>query len=374
MTTGHMSGPVRIAIVGSGGIAGVQADHVARMGGTAEIVAAVDIDADRVGAFADTWNIPKRYTGLQALLEEAECDIVHLCSPPSLHREQAIAVLERGWSVLSEKPSALSLREFDQIAEVEARSPGSFATISQHRFGARAVALREIVERNDFGPLHLALCNTLWFRPDSYFGVVPWRGTWDSEGGGPTLGHGIHQMDLLLFLAGPWESVRATAGRKARPTQTEDFSTAVVTLAGGATAVAVNSLLSARETSYLRFDFASATVELEHLYGYGDDSWRFTAAPGADEGVTRLWESIPPGAGSGHSAQFASVVAALRDGTAVPVVSAQARQTLELIAAIYASAFTGAEVARGEITEDSPFYASMSGDRVPWLAPQGESR
>lgn len=365
--------PIRVAIVGSGGIAAVHADNVARMGGAARIVAAVDIDADRVKTFADRWGIPQTYTRLDDLLQDAECDIVHLCSPPGVHCEQAVAVLERGWSVLAEKPPALSLREFDRIVEAETRNPGSFATISQHRFGARAVALREMFARDAFGPLHLALCNTLWFRPDAYF-AVPWRGTWESEGGGPTMGHGIHQMDLLLSLAGPWESVRATAARKARPTATEDFSTATITLAGGATAVVVNSLLSPRETSYLRFDFAHATVELEHLYGYSDDSWRFTPAPDAGEEITALWESIPPGPGSGHSAQFAAAFAALRNGGIPPVASADARQTLELIAAIYASAFTGAEIKRGEITEGSPFYSTMGGGRVPWLTSEGDPR
>jgi predicted dehydrogenase len=357
--------PVRIAIVGSGGIAAVHADNVARLNGAAELVAAVDIDAERVGAFATTWNIPRTYTRIEDLLDEADCDLVHLCSPPALHGEQAIAVLERGRSVLAEKPSALSLREFDRVTEVEARSAGFFATVSQHRFGGRAVALRESIARGDYGPLHLALCNTLWFRPDAYF-TVPWRGSWESEGGGPTIGHGIHQMDLLLHLAGPWESVRATAVHQVRATETEDLSTAVVTMAGGARAVIVNSFLSARETSHLRFDFAKATIELEHLYGYSDASWRFTPAPDTD-GVAALWDALPPGRPSGHSAQFAAVINALRTGVAPPVAAAEARHTLELVAAIYASAFTGEEVVRSEITEESPFYASMSGHRVPWL-------
>jgi predicted dehydrogenase len=30
-------------------------------------------------------------------------------------------------------------------------------------------------------------------------------------GGGPTLGHGIHQIDLLLHLLGPWRTINATA-------------------------------------------------------------------------------------------------------------------------------------------------------------------
>lgn len=54
--------------------------------------------------------------------------------------------------------------------------------------------------------------------------LTGWRGQWDVEGGGPTMGHGIHQFDLLLHLWGPWQEVTAFAGKLARRTETEDAS------------------------------------------------------------------------------------------------------------------------------------------------------
>ena len=104
----------------------------------------------------------------------------------------------------------------------------------------------------------VATCETLWFRPDEYFDV-PWRGRWDVEGGGPTMGHGIHQFDLLLAVLGPWSTVSAFAARQLRPTDTEDVSIALARFDNGALATVVNSLVSPRETSRLRFDFEYAT-------------------------------------------------------------------------------------------------------------------
>jgi predicted dehydrogenase len=182
------------------------------------------------------------------------------------------------------------------------------------------------------------------------------------------MGHGIHQMDLLLSVLGPWREVVAVVARQARPTATEDLSCAIVTFAGGAVATVVNSLLSPRETSYLRFDFAHATVELEHLYGYADDSWVVTPAPGHDQAVAAAWAEGPKGRPSGHAAQFAAVFDAIEAGTAPPVRTGQARDTLELVAAVYASAFTGTRVARGSIAADSPFYHRMDGRGAPFGA------
>ena len=69
---------------------------------------------------------------------------------------------------------------------------------------------------------------------------------------------------------------------------------------------------------------------------------------------------------SGHDAQFAAVLDALDAGTPPPVTLPDTRRTVELIAAIYASAFTGRPVARGEIGPDSPFYHRMDGTGAPW--------
>src|SRR5690606_34595866 len=303
---------------------------------------------------------------LEAMLEAGGVDIVHLCPPPGLHIAQGEAALAAGVSVLSEKPPALSLAELDRIRRAEESSTGWFATVSQHRFGGRANWLREQSRAGVLGETMTAVCHTLWYRPDEYF-EVPWRGTWESEGGGPTMGHGIHQIDTLLSIVGPWREVTAVAARRARDVETEDFSAALVTLESGAVVSIVNSLLSPRETSYLRFDYTHATVELEHLYGYSDDSWRFTAAPTAPETLETAWNDGATGRGAGPAAQFAPTYAAREAGyRPLPVTSADARDTLELIAAIYASSFERRPVEKGEITESSPFYTSMRGSGAPW--------
>lgn len=354
-----------IAVVGTGGIAGIHAGDVSRLDGRARIVAAVDTDSDRLDAFCSTWSVPRRYPDLPSLLDNEKPDLVDLATPPSLHADQASACLSRGMTVLCEKPPARSLAELDRIGAAQRDGGGQFATVFQHRFGGGAMKLRQLVADRRLGEPMTAVCDTLWFRPDEYF-AVPWRGTWEAEGGGPTMGHGIHQLDLLLSILGPWREVVAVAARRARPTETEDLSTAIVTFESGAVATAVNSLLSPRETSYLRFDLADATVELEHLYGYDDSNWRVTPAPGQAERVDAAWAEGPSGRGSGHRAQLTAIFDALENGAAPPVTFAEARSTLELVTACYASAFTREPIARGQLGPDSPFYHRMDGIGAPW--------
>jgi len=211
----------------------------------------------------------------------------------------------------------------------------------------------------------LAICHTTWFRDQGYF-EEPWRGRWASEGGGPTLGHGIHQMDLLLHVLGDWTEVSAVARRQARSIETEDLSLAHVSFASGAAASVVNSVLSPREESYLRFDFERGTVELRHLYGYADQDWRVTPAPGCEEAVLGAWAAGRQGVRSGHQAQFAEVLRALERGEPPPVTLPEARRTLALVTAIYAAAFPGRPVRAADLAPPAPFYSAMEGSGAPW--------
>lgn len=361
-----MSSTHRLAIVGTGGIANLHADELRKhVPDRFELVAAVDPDADRLDAFKEKFGLARGYASIEALLAAEDLDLVDLCTPPVAHAPGAIAALEAGVGVVCEKPPALSLEEFDRIAAAAAASTADFALISQHRFGSAAERVRNMMASGVLGRLAVAKCDTLWFRPEEYF-AVEWRGRWETEGGGPTMGHGIHQIDTLLSIVGPWSEVVATAHRHRRATNTEDVSHAIVTLESGASVVITNSLLSPRETSQIRLDFDTATVELDHLYGYGDDNWSVHPIESAADEVNQAWAGEPHGRGSGHGAQFAKIADALDGRAAPPVTIEDARRTLELLAAIYASAFTGKRVRAGDIDPTSPFYQRMNGSGAPW--------
>ncbi|WP_026930821.1 Gfo/Idh/MocA family protein [Glycomyces tenuis] len=361
----------RAAIVGTGGIANRHAQSLAELGDRAELVAVAELDPDRAAAFAERHSVPAVYGGAEALFANERLDLVHVCTPPKAHAPLAIAAMRAGVPALVEKPTALSLSEMDELAKVQEATGTPVLTVFQHRYGAAAVRLRRLLRAGALGRPLLAVCETLWYRDDDYF-AAPWRGSWDAEGGGPTMGHGIHQFDLLLSVLGPWAEVRAAAGRLSRPTDTEDVSMALARFANGSLATVVNSVVSPRETSRLRFDFEHATVEVEHLYGYTDEHWRFTPAPGHGH-LAELWAADAAAPPSGHRLQIEAILDAFEAGTEAGVSLADARRTLEFAAATYASAFRGRPVAAGEIAGDDPFARGMDGGAVPWAQSRKEA-
>ena len=357
--------PLRAAIVGTGNIARIHAEALRGLADEVALVAGVDIDRQRLADFGDRHAVAGRYDDLDEMLRAERPDLVHVCTPPGLHRDQALACLAGGASVLVEKPPTLSLAELDELAAAEGAHGPWLATVFQHRFGSGARRLQEVMASGVLGRPLLAICHTTWYREQSYFDV-PWRGRWDTEGGGPTMGHGIHQMDLLVALLGEWTEVSAIARRQARVMDTEDLSLAHVSFANGAVATVVNSVLSPREESAVRIDFEHATVELTHLYGYGDDDWRITPAPGHEDAVTAAWKAGESGVRSGHRAQFAHVLRCLRERRPPPVTTTDVRRTMQLVAGVYASAFERRPVTPADLEAPSPFHAQMSGPGPRW--------
>ena len=248
---------LRVAIVGCGGIAHQHARAYAGSGRT-ELIGLVDIVSERAEAYADAYG-GRTYPDVKSLMSEARPDLVSVATPPGAHAEVAAEVLRADASVLIEKPPCPTLAELDVVAEAERAGAGTAYVVFQHRHGSGARRAAELLSSGALGRPLVAVCETLWFRPDSYFDP-DWRGTWSGEGGGPTLGHGIHQIDLLLHLLGPWHHLTATAARLARPVEFEDVSLAMVGFESGAVASVVNSLLSPRELSRIRIDTIGTDV------------------------------------------------------------------------------------------------------------------
>ncbi|MER7404669.1 Gfo/Idh/MocA family oxidoreductase [Streptomyces sp. NPDC000070] len=357
----------RVAVVGTGAIVG--GSHLPALrahSDRVELVAAVDVDQERLDAFRElAGGQVAGYTSVDAMLDAVRPDLVLIGTPPSLHRDQTVAALKAGAWVLCEKPLTLSLAEYDEIAAAEEASGAYAAVVFQHRYGSGAVHARELITSGELGAPLVAHCQTTWHRDAAYY-AVPWRGKWASEGGGPTMGHGIHQYDLMLHLLGEWEEIRAMAARLVHDTESEDVSTALVRFRSGALATVVNSVLSPDEVSRIRIDCADATVELTHLYGHTNDSWVYTPAPhvGSDRAIA--WRTPADDVPSSHTAQLGALLDAYDNGTRPPGSGQDARATLEFAAALYKAAFTGRSVHAGEIGPGDPFYEAMHGEYPDW--------
>lgn len=326
---------LRAALVGTGAVAHAHARAVDAHP-RAELVAVADLSAEKAAEFAARYGVPASYGDLDAMLAAERPDVVLICTPPAPHRAQALAAIAAGAHVVVEKPPAPSLDELDDMRAAAAEAHRELAVVFQQRTGTAASHVRALLRSGALGRPLVAVCQTLWFRDAHYF-AVPWRGKWETEGGGTTLGHGIHQLDLLAHLLGDWASVQGRLWRLDRDTETEDVSTATIRFAEGAVAQVLTSAVSPRETSSIRIDTQKATITVDHLYGHGHENWRITPAPGFEHEAD-AWVFPDAEERSDHGPLLRDVFDALLDGTPLPATADAPARSLELVAAIYASA------------------------------------
>lgn len=354
----------RAVLAGTGSIADAHVRAVADTGGRVQLVAAADIDAARVQAFCTKSGVPEGFTDYGTMLAKVKPDIVLVATPPKQHAAMSIAAMNAGAWVLCEKPFCGSLAELATIEEAEHRTGCYTACVFQMRFASSTAHLRALAASGQLGKPLVAVCNTLWFRDPTYY-AVPWRGTWASELGGPTMGLGIHAMDHLLHLLGEWKEVRAVAATLDREIEVEDVSMAIIIFANGTVASVVNSALSPRQETYIRLDYQKATVELTHLYSYSREHWKLSLpANTTNDSLLQAWQNFPADVGSTHGAQLNAFVENMDRGTRPLTSGPEARRTLELLSAIYKSAFTGEVVRAGSIQPGDRFYTAVNGGGV----------
>ena len=104
-----------VGIVGCGRVAALHAEAYTLVPGT-QLVAAADIDADKLDLFCERWSIPQRYGSYEEMLAQANVDIVSVCTLDNLKGPVTIAAAEAGArGILCEKPMAFHLDEADRM-------------------------------------------------------------------------------------------------------------------------------------------------------------------------------------------------------------------------------------------------------------------
>jgi predicted dehydrogenase len=319
------------------------------------VIALCDVDEGRLTAIGDEFAIARRTTSFDEILRIEDIDIVDICTPPALHVTQTLAALAVGKEVVCEKPLAGSLADIDRVTAVEAEAAGRVLPIFQYRFGDGVQKAKHVIDLGLAGTPYLATVETAWRRTPEYYRTM-WRGRLQSELGGVLLTHAIHSHDLLTYLMGPVASVFARTATRVNPVEVEDCAVASLVMRSGALASLAATLGSHREISRLRLCFEQVTFESSlAAYSPGDDPWNII--PASPEAAARIADAL-----AGYRpvpSRFAGLMSAyheaLETGGALPVTLADARQSLELVTALYHSAATSSLV-HLPIACDHPAY------------------
>lgn len=140
---------IRVALLGAGYIAPWHADAIRSAPGL-RLVAVCDRSEDAARKLASAYGIAW-HTELDALIATGGCDVVHILTPPPLHKDLALRCLEAGLHVLVEKPVTLSVAELDLISAAADRN-GRVLGVCHNFLGLPSwQRLRQVLDSGDLG-------------------------------------------------------------------------------------------------------------------------------------------------------------------------------------------------------------------------------
>lgn len=289
---------MRIAIIGMGKMGKIRYDSYQRHGGFT-IVSLCDLNPDNMCGYSQ----PK-FSDWKECIDRSDIDAVAVCTFNAFIPGVVCYALEKGLHVFSEKPPGRTLGDALRMQQAQEKYAKTLKFGFNHRYHNSVIEAKALIDSGLLGDVVCAR-GVYGKAGNPKFGQE-WRNDESLSGGGILLDQGIHMLDLLLYLIGPFERVQGTVNHLVwKEIGTEDSAFAILENAKGQVAslhssavqwkhkfdldlictngyIALNGLLTATQSygeetiSYYRKDLSAKTGRLgkplEHTMRFDSDS------------------------------------------------------------------------------------------------------
>lgn len=332
----------RFGIIGCGGIADFHIKAIDELE-DAELVCVSSRNREKAQAVAEREKADW-VTDYRELLARPDVEIVCVTTSSGSHGAIGADVLNAGKHLIVEKPIAMTVKEAERLVELADRNDRRLGVISNRRFEPAFQLAKKAVSEGKLGKLLLIEVHTPFLRTQEYYDSANWRGT-IAEDGGALMNQGIHQIDLMNWLGGPFRTVYGKAATQTHRMEAEDMGVAIVTFANGAmgTLMASTSIQPGFPAS-VKIYGEKGTIIFE------GDAITHWSVPGLENNVGQK-QVLASGCSAplsisheNHRRQISEFLAALAEGRMPLVTGNDGLDVLRLIDAIYRSSETATEI------------------------------
>lgn len=211
----------RVGIIGCGMIFDRHIEAIKSNPDKFKLVAICDIDKNKMVIRSKEYGVPgfEDYRKMLSSMKN-KMDLVAICTPNSLHFDQAGDSLKNGFDILVEKPVDFSSSKVKKLVDLAKSLNRNAYCVLQVRLNPTVHLLKQAVSDGLLGDIRSVSLIQRWQRPSTYFDT--WRA--DINVGGRTLYEvGIHYLDILQYIFGLPEAIAsATFNNKHKHVDFED--------------------------------------------------------------------------------------------------------------------------------------------------------
>ncbi len=191
---------IKAAIVGTGFIGPAHLEAIRRLPNV-EVTGLCEVTIALAEQKAAQLGILNAYT-FEDMLEQADIDVVHICTPNFLHFPQAKAVLMAGKHVVCEKPLATKIHEAEELVAIAKEKGLVNAVHFNLRYYPMVRQMKNMRESGDLGEIYSVMGSYLqdWliFQTD-----YNWRLEPDKSGDSRAIADiGSHLLDITEYITG----------------------------------------------------------------------------------------------------------------------------------------------------------------------------
>jgi predicted dehydrogenase len=160
--------------------------------------------AAHAGGFA------RHTTQMEDVIADPAVDVVHICTPNSLHAPALRLAIAAGKHIYVDKPVTASLAQADELEQLLKAYKGVGQVALQCRFFPATLRAKQLIEQGFLGEVTHFRAAYLHSGSVDPAKPVNWKST-AAAGGGVIRDLGSHVVDLLWWLIGPFESVNCAS-------------------------------------------------------------------------------------------------------------------------------------------------------------------
>ncbi len=326
---------IKIGLLGCGRISKNHFEAIAQQK-DAQVVACCDIIPERAKEAAEKYNIPFWTTKYEEMLKRDDIDLISICTPSGLHPEHGIQAAKASKHVLTEKPMACRLNEADELIKACEEAGVKLFVVLQNRLNPSIQLVRRAFDEGRFGRIYMITSNVFWTRPQDYYDMSPWRGTWKLDGGA-FMNQASHYVDMVQWFGGPIEEVKSITATLARNIEAEDTGAAIIRFENGAIGSINVTMLTYPKNleGSITILGEKGTVRVAGTSMNKIEQWDFVDQQPYDVGIDQHNTEPTSVYGFGHAGYYRNVINTLQ-GKNHPISDGlEGRKSLRLLTQIY---------------------------------------
>jgi UDP-N-acetyl-2-amino-2-deoxyglucuronate dehydrogenase len=217
---------INLAFIGAGRIAEHHLKAVKKNVGF-KLIAICDLDKKKALKFSQKYNLPFYLSYDDMLISNKNIEIVAIMTPSGCHYEHCKNILSKyKKSLIVEKPTFLKPSQVKEIYNIAKKFKVKIFPVFQNRFNKSIQKIKNEIKKNKIGKINIVNVRVRWCRPQRYYDLAPWRGTFSHDGGALT-NQGIHHIDLLRYLVGEVSEVSSQMSTLGAKIEVEDTALAL---------------------------------------------------------------------------------------------------------------------------------------------------